>query len=33
LADIAAQIAENRRSAREKNGWIMDSYILKRTSA
>ncbi|HWX58116.1 precorrin-6A synthase (deacetylating) [Bradyrhizobium sp.] len=33
LADIAAQIAENRRSAREKHGWIMDSYILKRTSA
>ena len=33
LADIAAQIAEMRRSAREKHGWIMDSYILKRTSA
>jgi precorrin-6A synthase len=33
LADIAAQIAETRRSARENHGWIMDSYILKRTSA
>ncbi|HTO64844.1 MAG TPA: precorrin-6A synthase (deacetylating) [Bradyrhizobium sp.] len=32
LADLAAQIAETRRSAREQHGWIMDSYILKRTS-
>jgi precorrin-6A synthase len=32
LADMAAQIAETRRSAREHHGWIMDSYILKRTS-
>jgi precorrin-6A synthase len=33
LADMAAQIAEMRRSAREHHGWVMDSYILKRTSA
>jgi precorrin-6A synthase len=33
LADVAAQIVETRRSARENHGWIMDSYILKRTSA
>jgi precorrin-6A synthase len=33
LADVVAQIAGTRRSAREKHGWIMDSYILKRTSA
>jgi precorrin-6A synthase len=33
LADVAAQIAGTRRSAREKHGWIMDSYLLKRTSA
>jgi len=33
LADLATQIAETRRSARENHGWIMDSYILKRTSA
>jgi precorrin-6A synthase len=33
LGDMAAQITETRRGAREKHGWIMDSYILKRTSA
>jgi precorrin-6A synthase len=33
LADMAAQIAAARRGARETHGWIMDSYILKRTSA
>jgi precorrin-6A synthase len=33
LADVAAQVAETRRSARAGHGWIMDSYILKRTSA
>jgi precorrin-6A synthase len=33
LADMAARIAEARHSAREEHGWIMDSYILKRTSA
>jgi precorrin-6A synthase len=32
LADMAAQIGKTRRSAREHHGWIMDSYILKRTS-
>jgi precorrin-6A synthase len=33
LSAVASQIAETRRSAREKHGWIMDSYILKRISA
>jgi precorrin-6A synthase len=33
LADMAAPIAATRRGARERHGWIMDSYILKRTSA
>jgi precorrin-6A synthase len=33
LADMASQIAEARRGARTGHGWIMDSYILKRTSA
>jgi precorrin-6A synthase len=31
LADVGAQIVEVRRAARDKHGWIMDSYILKRT--
>jgi precorrin-6A synthase len=31
LAETAAQIAETRRAARAQHGWIMDSYILKRT--
>jgi precorrin-6A synthase len=31
LAETAAQIAETRRTARAQHGWIMDSYILKRT--
>ncbi len=32
LAKVGAQIAEVRRSARDRHGWIMDSYILKRVS-
>lgn len=31
LAEVGAQIAEIRRDARERHGWIMDSYILKRS--
>ncbi len=30
LAEVSAQIVEIRREARDKHGWIMDSYILKR---
>jgi len=30
LAEIGAQIVELRHQARERHGWIMDSYILKR---
>jgi precorrin-6A synthase len=30
LADIGADIVAARRAARERHGWIMDSYILKR---
>jgi precorrin-6A synthase len=32
LADIGATIIAARRAARERHGWIMDSYILKRGS-
>ena len=32
LAEAGGQIVEARRHARERHGWIMDSYILKRTS-
>jgi precorrin-6A synthase len=32
LADIGAEIAAARAEARARHGWIMDSYILKRTS-
>ena len=32
LAEVGAQIVEIRRDARERHGWIMDSYILKRAS-
>jgi precorrin-6A synthase len=31
LAELGAQIVEVRRAARDQHGWIMDSYILKRT--
>jgi len=33
LSAVASQIAGTRRGARERHGWIMDSYILKRTLA
>lgn len=32
LAEAGADIIEIRRNARERHGWIMDSYILKRAS-
>lgn len=32
LADVGAQIVEVRSDARERHGWIMDSYILKRVA-
>jgi precorrin-6A synthase len=33
LAEVAATIVATRRQARERHGWIMDTYILKRTPA
>jgi precorrin-6A synthase len=33
LADVGATIAGARRAARERHGWIMDCYILKRAPA
>jgi precorrin-6A synthase len=33
LAEIGETIVAARREARERHGWIMDSYILKRTPA
>jgi precorrin-6A synthase len=32
LAEVGARIASARSEARKQHGWIMDSYILKRTS-
>jgi precorrin-6A synthase len=32
LAEVGSGIAAARRDARERRGWIMDSYILKRSS-
>src|SRR5579871_4093694 len=32
LTEVGARIAATRREARERHGWIMDSYILKRSS-
>lgn len=32
LADIGPTIVETRRDARKQHGWIMDSYIIKRSS-
>jgi len=32
LAEVGPRIIAARRAAREKHGWIMDSYILKRIS-
>jgi precorrin-6A synthase len=33
LAEVGGQIADLRQKARARHGWIMDIYILKRTSA
>jgi precorrin-6A synthase len=33
LAEVGAEIVDARAEARAKHGWIMDSYILKRTPA
>ncbi|MBY0610992.1 MAG: precorrin-6A synthase (deacetylating) [Beijerinckiaceae bacterium] len=33
LGDVKAQIAERRREARERHGWIMDTYLLRRVRA
>jgi precorrin-6A synthase len=30
LADVAAEIKATRRAARERKGWIMDTYLLRR---
>jgi precorrin-6A synthase len=30
LDEVAEQIAATRAEARERNGWIMDSYLLKK---
>ena len=32
LGEVGAVIAETRAQARKRHGWIMDSYIIKRTS-
>lgn len=31
LDEVAERIAETRAGARERNGWVMDSYLLRRT--
>ncbi len=31
LADVAAEIHRRRQAAREKHGWIMDTYLLRKT--
>lgn len=33
LAELAPVIAETRRAAREKHGWIMDTYLIRRPAA
>jgi len=33
LKDVEAQIVEQRKLAREANGWIMDIYLLRRGNA
>jgi precorrin-6A synthase len=33
LADMAETISETRRTAREKHGWIMDTYLIRRPAA
>ena len=32
LAEVAARITAERAAARERKGWIMDTYLLRRTS-
>jgi len=32
LAEVGAKIAKTRAAARARHGWIMDSYIIKRTT-
>jgi len=32
LGEVGAVIAQRRAQARKRHGWIMDSYIIKRTS-
>ena len=32
LADVAAKIEDTRKSARNDHGWVMDTYLLKRTN-
>jgi precorrin-6A synthase len=32
LAEVGGKIAAARQDARERHGWIMDSYIIKRIS-
>jgi len=32
LGEVAGEIERVRREARERKGWIMDSYLLRRTT-
>ena len=32
LADVAAEIAEAKQELRQRHGWIMDTYLLRRES-
>jgi precorrin-6A synthase len=32
IADVAPRICAEREAARQRNGWIMDTYLLRRTS-
>ena len=33
VADVAEEIVHTRTEARERHGWIMDTYLLRRTTA
>ena len=33
LGDVAETISETRQRARAENGWIMDTYLIRRTRA
>ena len=33
LADIVDTISDTRRAARERHGWIMDTYLIRRPAA